>query len=72
LFAFVTVFVGVGYYTGAIALILNVILSTLYLCYLVGLRPHESKRDGALEFISEMLLLYCFFGMMLAETIGIP
>lgn len=65
LFAFVTIFAGA--FSGAIALILNVYLSYLYISYLAGLRPHENKKDDKLELISELLLLYCFFGIIFAE-----
>lgn len=65
LFAIITVTTGLE--SGSIALALVVTLSVLHSVYLIQVRPFYAW-DRKIDLVGEVLLLYCFFGLMFCST----
>ena len=61
LFAIITVTAGLE--CASVALILVVTLSVLHSVYLIQVRPFYAW-DRKIDLVGEVLLLYCFFGMI--------
>lgn len=67
LFAICSVYL--GQYFGGLT-----IIGVLYICmgyqvfYLLPVRPNLLNKDQVIEVISELLLMYFFYGVMMAET----
>jgi len=62
IFAIITAFA--GSVDGGLTIALVVIEFILYSFYLIAVKPQDNKVANRIELISEVLLTYCFFGIM--------
>jgi len=62
IFALITAFA--GSFDAGLTVALVVIELILFSLYLVVVKPRDTKASNRVELMSEVLLTYCFFGMM--------
>ena len=62
IFALITAFA--GRFDGGLTVTLVVIELILFSLYLVAIKPNDTKVGNRVELTSELLLTYCFFGVM--------
>ena len=62
IFAVLTAFI--GSFDGGLTVVLVVIKLTFFSLYLATVKPQETRGGNRVELMSECLLTYCFFGMM--------
>jgi len=70
IFAIITAFA--GNLDGGLTVSLVVIEIFLFSFYLITVKPQETNLGNRVELISEVLLLYCFFGIMSCLTVDDP
>lgn len=70
IFALITTFV--GSFDGGLTVSLVVIELILFSIYLAAVKPQETRVGNRVELVSEVLLTYCFFGMMVCLSTTEP
>jgi len=70
IFALITAFA--GSFDGGLTVSLVVIELVLFSIYLAAVKPQETRVGNRVELVSEVLLTYCFFGMMVCLSTTEP